>query len=80
MSLFHLSGDSVYAEHLRSKGEGFHHTCIIYPNLEAAHAARDELLSQGREMVQSADMGEIGEFYYFYIAETDAILEVLYLN
>lgn len=25
-----VSGDSVYVEHLQSKGEGFHHTCIAY--------------------------------------------------
>ena len=75
-----LSGESVYVEHLKAKGDGFHHTCFTYPSLEAARAARDELLSQGRELVQSADMGDIGEFYYFHIAETDALLEVLYLD
>jgi hypothetical protein len=74
------SDESIYAEHLGSKGEGFHHICIIYPSAEAVQAARDELLRQGREMVQSVNLGEPGEFYYFDLKETDSILEVLYLN
>jgi hypothetical protein len=75
-----LEGLSVYVEHLQSKGEGFHHTCIIYPTREAMRAARDELASQGREMIQSGDLGEAGEFYYFHMPEHDAALEVLYLS
>jgi hypothetical protein len=43
-------------------------------------AARDELASQGREMIQSGDLGEAGEFYYFHMPEHDAALEVLYLS
>lgn len=74
------SGESIYAEHLKSKGEGFHHTCVIYPSVEAVQAARDELLGQGREMVQSVNLGEPGEFYYFDLKETNSILEVFYLN
>lgn len=31
-------------------------------------------------MVQSGDLGEGGEFCYFEIAETGAILELLYLK
>ncbi|NNF04539.1 MAG: VOC family protein [Rhodothermales bacterium] len=74
-----VSGDSVYVEHLRSNGEGFHHTCIAYETREAMQSARDELTRQGREMVQSGDLGETGEFCYFDIAETGALLELLYL-
>lgn len=75
-----LSGKSVYVEHLETKGEGFHHSCIIYPSREALRAARDELASQGREMIQSGDLGEAGEFCYFYMPENDAALELLYLS
>lgn len=73
------TGESLYDEHLKVKGEGYHHTCIAYPSLEALHEARDELLKQGREMIQSAITGKT-EFYYFEIAEIGSILEVLYLE
>jgi catechol 2,3-dioxygenase-like lactoylglutathione lyase family enzyme len=73
------TGDSIYVEHLAEKGEGFHHTCIAYATREAMQAARAELLSQGREIVQSGDLGEGGEFCYVEIPETGALLELLYL-
>jgi hypothetical protein len=75
-----LSGESAYAEHLKSKGEGFHHTCIAYASREAMQEAKDELLKQDREMIQSASLGELGEFCYFDITETGAFLELLYLK
>ena len=75
-----LTGDSIYLEHLNSHGEGFHHTCVTYGSLEDLRQARDDMLKQGREMLQSASMGEAGEFYYFAIPETGSILEVLYLD
>ena len=74
-----LSGESVYVEHLKTKGEGFHHTCIAYPSVEALRMAKDELVNQGREIVQSAMVGEAAEFYYFDIPELGSILELLYL-
>ncbi len=75
-----LEGHSVYVEHLATKGEGFHHTCLIYPSRGAMRDARDELDSQGRVMIQSGDLGEAGEFYYFHMPENDSALELLYLN
>jgi hypothetical protein len=74
------TGDSVYVEHLKSKGEGFHHTCIAYSSLEAIREARDELVKQGRQMIQSGSLGELGEFYYFEITEIGAVTELLYLK
>jgi hypothetical protein len=74
------TGDSIYVEHLDAKGEGFHHTCIAYPTHEALREAKNELTRQGRELIQSGDFGEGGEFCYFDIAETGAILELLYLK
>jgi len=74
------SGASIYAEHLKSKGEGFHHTCIAYASLEAMHEAKGDLVKQGREMIQSGSLGELGEFCYFDITETRAILELLYVK
>ena len=73
-------GQSVYEEHLATKGEGFHHTCIAYPDLEDVRSARDELLSQGRTLIQSGGHGDLFEFYYFEIPETDSIFELLYLS
>jgi hypothetical protein len=74
------TGESVYVEHLASKGEGFHHTCIAYGTREAIQQAKDELSRQGREMIQSGSLGELGEFCYFDIPETGAVLELLFLS
>ncbi|TPW17180.1 MAG: lactoylglutathione lyase-like protein, partial [bacterium] len=49
-----LTGPSVYDEHLARHGEGFHHTCLVYPTLEALKAAKAELVRQGREIIQEA--------------------------
>jgi hypothetical protein len=38
-----LEGESIYVEHLAANGEGFHHTCIMYPSREAMRDARAEL-------------------------------------
>ena len=75
-----LEGHSVYVEHLATKGEGFHHTCLIYPSQEAMRAARDELADQGRVMIQSGALGDGGEFYYFHMPENDSAIELLYLT
>jgi hypothetical protein len=74
-----LTGDSIYVEHLAANGEGFHHTCIAYPSYAALRDARAELVGQGRELVQSGDFGDAGEFCYFDIAELGSLLELLYL-
>ena len=73
-------GESIYVGHLEANGEGFHHTCVAYPSREAMREAKAELVRQGREMVQSADMGELGEFCYFDIPELGALLELLYVT
>lgn len=73
-------GESVYVEHLRTVGEGFHHTCIAYESRATMQAAKAELAAQGRPMVQSGSLGDAGEFCYFRIEETGALLELLYLS
>lgn len=75
-----LSGDSVYVEHLSSRGEGFHHSCLFYGSQGALQEARDELSRQGRELIQSGGLGDLGEFHYFELPETNSILELLYLR
>ncbi len=75
-----LSGNSVYSECLAANGPGFHHSCIAYPSLDEMHVAKKELLKQGRELVQSASLGDLGEFCYFTLPEIGACLELLYLT
>jgi catechol 2,3-dioxygenase-like lactoylglutathione lyase family enzyme len=74
------SGRSVYDEHLERHGEGFHHTCFVYPSLEAVREAKAELRRQGREMIQEASGGDGFDFAYFLIPEIGSLVEVLYLD
>ena len=74
------TGDSIYVEYLKSKGEGFHHTCVTYASFEALYKALDEMLKQGRKILQSASLGDSGEFYYFDMVEMGAILELLFIR
>lgn len=74
-------GASIYVDHLEANGEGFHHSCIAYSTRDAMREAKAELVRQGREIVQSADMGELGEFCYFEMPEIGgALLELLYVT
>jgi catechol 2,3-dioxygenase-like lactoylglutathione lyase family enzyme len=74
------TGRSVYDTHLEHHGEGFHHTCLVYPSLEAVREAKAELLRQGREMIQEASAGNIFEFCYFIFPEIGSVVELLYLD
>jgi hypothetical protein len=74
------SGRSVYEEHLEAHGEGFHHTCLVYPSLEAVREAKAELQRQGRELVQEASGGDVFDFGYFRFPEIGSLIEVLFLD
>ena len=74
------TGTSVLDEHLDQHGAGFHHTCLVYPSLEAVREAKAELLRQGREMIQEASGGEVFEFGYFLFPEIGSAVELLYLD
>ena len=73
-------GRSVYDDHLAQHGEGFHHTCLVYPSLEAVRAAKAELVRQGREIVQEGSGGDVFEFAYARFPEIGSLVEVLYLD
>jgi hypothetical protein len=74
------SGRSVFDEHLEKHGEGFHHTCFLYPSLEALRQAKAELLRQGREIVQEASGGDVFALAYFRFPEISSLVELLYLD
>jgi methylmalonyl-CoA/ethylmalonyl-CoA epimerase len=73
-------GFSVYDEHLAKHGEGFHHTCLAYPSLEAVHQAKAGLLAQGRELIQEGSSGDLFDFSYFLFPEIGSAVELLYLD
>ena len=73
-------GRSVFDEHLEQHGEGFHHTCLVYPSLKAVRDAKAELRRQGREAIVEASGGEMFEFGYFRSPEIGSLVEVLYLD
>jgi methylmalonyl-CoA/ethylmalonyl-CoA epimerase len=74
------TGRSVLADYLEKYGDGFHHTCLAYPTIEAVRDAKAELRRQGRELVQEASAGDVFEFAYFRFPEIGSLLEVLYLD
>jgi methylmalonyl-CoA/ethylmalonyl-CoA epimerase len=74
------TGRSVYEEHLEKHGEGFHHTCLVYPSIEAVRDAKAELLRQGRELIQEASAGDVFDFGYFLFPEIGSAVELLYLD
>jgi catechol 2,3-dioxygenase-like lactoylglutathione lyase family enzyme len=75
-----ITADNVYVEHLQTRGEGFHHTCHMFPSREALHEAKARLIDGGREIVQEGYLGDLGEFCYFAVPEIGALLEFLYLQ
>lgn len=74
------SGHSVFEEHLKTHGEGFHHTCLVYPSLETVREAKAELRRQGRELLQEGSAGDVFDFGYFLFPEIGSAVEVLYLD
>ena len=74
------TGRSIYDEHLEQHGEGFHHTCLVYPTLASVREAKAELRRQGREPIQEGSDEEMFEFGYFRFSEIGAFVEVLYLD
>ena len=73
------TGNSVYNDYLKLQGEGYHHSCFAYANLESMQAAKDELLEQGYEMLQHGYTEGFFEFCYFQLTEPKMLLELLYL-
>jgi methylmalonyl-CoA/ethylmalonyl-CoA epimerase len=74
------TGKSVYDAHLENHGEGFHHTCLVYPSLEAVREAKAELVRQGRELIQEGSAGDVFDFSYFSFPEIGSAVELLYLD
>jgi catechol 2,3-dioxygenase-like lactoylglutathione lyase family enzyme len=66
-----LAGPTVYEEHLKEHGEGFHHFAFDVPDMDAACAAWEAL---GVPIVQSGAWGEKGKpgSGRFAYAATDA--------
>jgi catechol 2,3-dioxygenase-like lactoylglutathione lyase family enzyme len=74
------SGQSVYDEYLTQKGEGYHHVCLAYADLQSMQSAKEELISQGYNMVQNGYTEGFFEFCYFELTEPCILLELLYLK
>ncbi|MDZ4711031.1 MAG: VOC family protein [bacterium] len=75
-----VSGKSIYDDQLKLKGEGYHHTCFAYADLESMQSAKEELQSQGYKMVQNGYTEGVFEFCYFELTEPNVLLELLYLK
>lgn len=74
------TGHSVYNEHLKTKGEGYHHTCLVYSELESMQAASASLENEGYKKIQHGYTTGLFEFCYFELGEPNIIIELLYLK
>ena len=75
-----VSGQSYYNDHLREKGEGYHHICFAYADLQSMQAAKEELLGQGYKMIQNGYTEGVFEFCYIELTEPNLLLELLFLK
>jgi hypothetical protein len=73
-------GESVYDEHLARHGEGFHHTCLLYPTTDALRLVKADLIRQGRTVIQEGSAGDVFEFVYVAFPEIGSAVELLYLD
>lgn len=74
------TGHSVYEEHLKLKGEGYHHTCFAYSDWESMKSAKEELQNQGFKMIQHGYTDDFFEFCYFELTEPNMLFELLYIK
>ncbi|HRI86231.1 MAG TPA: VOC family protein [Ignavibacteria bacterium] len=74
------TGNSVYNEHLKLRGEAFHHACFAYADLQSMQSAKDELEKQGFKLIQHGYTEGVFEFCYFELTEPNMLLELLYLK
>jgi catechol 2,3-dioxygenase-like lactoylglutathione lyase family enzyme len=74
------SGRSVYDEHLDRHGEGLHHTCLAYADLDTMRAAKADLLRQGFRVVQHGYTEGFFEFCYVQLTEPAMLLELLFIK
>ena len=75
-----LSGKSVYTEHLKSRGEGYHHSCLAYTDIESMQSAKADLLAKGYRMIQHGYTEGVFEFCYFELPAANIIMELLFLK
>lgn len=74
------SGVSVFDDHLATRGDGFHHTCLLYSTAAALRSVKADLIRQGRTVIQEGSAGDIFEFAYVAFPEIDSAVELLYLD
>jgi catechol 2,3-dioxygenase-like lactoylglutathione lyase family enzyme len=74
------TGQSIYDEFLEQHGDGFHHTCLAYPSIEAVREAKAALRRQGREILQEGGAGDVFEFCYVVMPEIGSLVELLFLD
>jgi catechol 2,3-dioxygenase-like lactoylglutathione lyase family enzyme len=71
-----LEGESVYVEHLKERGEGFHHIALGVPTEEQLEQVVEELKGQGGEVIQSGRLGDIALYYYVDVKNAGLVLEI----
>jgi catechol 2,3-dioxygenase-like lactoylglutathione lyase family enzyme len=74
------TGRSIYEDYLATHGEGFHHTCLMYPTLDSVREAKAELQQQGREIIMEGSAGDVFDFSYVVFPEIGSLVELLYLD
>lgn len=71
-----LYGESVYAEHLEKKGEGFHHIAFSCTTEEQLKDFLKGLKNNGGEIIQSGKLGDTALYFYVDVKNAGLIVEL----
>ncbi len=73
------SGNNIFSDYLDAFGEGFHHDCFMYENLEEYKRELAHLLESGYSKVQHCSKQTVFESYILKHPESQFMLELLFL-
>lgn len=73
------SGNNIFSDYLDAFGEGFHHDCFMYENMEEFTMELAHLLESGYSKVQNCSKQSVFESYILKHPDSQFMLELLFL-
>ena len=72
-----VAGETIYSDHLRTRGPGMHHIGVYVTSVDAAS---DELRQRGYSKLMAGHIDRLGRFAYFDAPDLHTIVEPLQLS